>query len=150
MLKKLIFRKQYVVNPQLQFMLLTFMFSFAICITIIMLTAHYLSFEATVVETRAFGFDEEGVFFNFLNDQHARLRNVILVASALSTVILFFGGLILSNRIAGPMFRFKSELKKISETGEVKELKFRSNDYFSDVAEAFNDAMKKVNASKGK
>ncbi|MBT4761198.1 MAG: hypothetical protein HOO06_05810 [Bdellovibrionaceae bacterium] len=144
MFKKSFFRRKYIVNPQLQFMLLTYMFFFAVSITVIMLVAHFLSYETTIAEIREFGFDENGVFFNFLDGQYDRLRNITLVALFISSAVLYTGGIVLSHRIAGPMVRFKSELNKLGETGEFRELKFREKDYFSEVAVAFNDAMKKM------
>ncbi len=52
-------------------------------------------------------------------------------------------GLLLSNRIAGPLYRIENTLKTFVETGEFKEIKLRKGDLFSDLADFLNQTMKK-------
>lgn len=53
--------------------------------------------------------------------------------------IFFVAGLIISHKIAGPLFNLKRHLKEIRESGEYKEVKFRKKDYFHDLQDEINE-----------
>ena len=53
-----------------------------------------------------------------------------------SSTIMF--GLILTNRIAGPIFRLRQHMDDVAEGKTTKEMEFRKADYFSDVVEPYN------------
>ncbi|MCB1876598.1 MAG: hypothetical protein KDH88_11545 [Chromatiales bacterium] len=61
--------------------------------------------------------------------------------------IVYFGyivyGFWLSNRIAGPLFRFERHLQEVGEGKTDCEIQFRKSDYGSEIAEAFNRVVKK-------
>ena len=67
----------------------------------------------------------------------------------LATVVqvVFYGyilyGFWLSNRIAGPLFRLERHMYEVAEGKIDSELKFREKDYVTDIAEAFNEVVKK-------
>jgi len=49
-----------------------------------------------------------------------------------------------SNRFVGPIFRLRAELTNIFETGETRRIKFRTKDYWQDVAEGFNRLVTRI------
>jgi hypothetical protein len=56
------------------------------------------------------------------------------------TGILLVGGLYISHRIAGPIYRFQKELQDMSDVSpvELKTIHFRKGDYFPELADTFN------------
>lgn len=52
-------------------------------------------------------------------------------------------GLLLSNRIAGPLYRIEAALKKYLETGEYSDIKLREGDLFSSLADLLNKSISK-------
>jgi len=67
----------------------------------------------------------------------------------LGTTITFFclmwaGGLILSNRVAGPLFRLKKHMRDTIDGAESRPVKFREGDYFQDIAETYNELLEKL------
>ncbi len=83
-------------------------------------------------------------YFEFVSLQETTLTRNLWIAAIVSAIVSIISTLILSHRIAGPFTRLKSYFKGISETAEVKPLKFRKGDFFSDVPQMINDAFKKV------
>lgn len=49
-----------------------------------------------------------------------------------------------SNRVAGPMFRFKREIKKLLAGETIKPINLRKDDYFKDFAADFNTLAEKM------
>ncbi|MBY0471938.1 hypothetical protein K2X30_12295 [bacterium] len=55
-----------------------------------------------------------------------------------------FGGIVLSNRIVGPIFRLRKVLKEMgTDEDALSKLKFRDNDYFKDLAPLLQKLVKK-------
>ena len=66
--------------------------------------------------------------------------------------ITYFGfiayGFLLTNRIAGPLFRLKTHMDEMAEGKTDSEIHFRKNDYGSELAESFNALVKnRINKS---
>ena len=54
----------------------------------------------------------------------------------------------MSNRFAGPMYRLRTALAELAETNETKPIKFRTGDYWLEVADDFNKAFGKLDELK--
>ncbi|MFQ5953034.1 MAG: HAMP domain-containing protein [Candidatus Omnitrophota bacterium] len=78
-----------------------------------------------------------------------KVNIVLLLRLALVTPLVIFICLVLSNRIAGPIYRIKKYLKKISAGNYESELKLRKGDELQDVAAAVNDLVFKLKSEKG-
>lgn len=50
----------------------------------------------------------------------------------------FYDFLKYSNRFVGPIYRLRTELKRIDTTGELRSIKFRDKDFWSDLATGFS------------
>lgn len=53
-------------------------------------------------------------------------------------------GLYFTNRIAGPLYRLKVQMENLIAGKDVGELEFRKNDYFKELADLFNQIVKKT------
>jgi hypothetical protein len=49
-----------------------------------------------------------------------------------------------SNRFVGPIVRLRRGLRELGDHGPVSELNFRDNDFWSDVADEFNSAVRRI------
>ncbi len=54
------------------------------------------------------------------------------------------GGILLSHRAAGPLFRLKKYFSEIAAGGPLEPIKFRKSDYFHEVTEVINNALAKL------
>ncbi len=52
-------------------------------------------------------------------------------------------GLLISNRIAGPLFRIENELREYIKSGDLKSIRIRKGDLFSDLNQLINEALNK-------
>ena len=123
--------------------MLGYMALFSILITAMMLTSAYIYYRSSVTEALAFGYRQDNMYLAQLREQFASLNQITLISAVVTTAILLMGGLILSHRIVGPLMRFKSDLEKIGESGQLHPITFREKDYFKDLAETFNREMAK-------
>ncbi|RJP61685.1 MAG: HAMP domain-containing protein [Candidatus Auribacter fodinae] len=122
-------RRNYFINKQVQGIYALFIIMSVSIISLLVSMEILRSFYKT------FGDVGEQSFFN-----HIDMVFVIKVLLLLILGSLLIGGLSLfaSHRIAGPIFRLNSSLKKLTK-GELKErVSFRKNDYFQEVAANFN------------
>jgi hypothetical protein len=60
---------------------------------------------------------------------------VVFVTMTLMLPCAVFDVFKFSNRFVGPIYRIRQELKRHEETGEMKPIHFRENDYWTDVSE---------------
>ena len=69
---------------------------------------------------------------------------------ALSLIILPFvivDALIYSNRFAGPMYRFRAELRRLVNGEKVRPISFRPGDFHSEMAKDFNVLIERLQAA---
>jgi nitrogen fixation/metabolism regulation signal transduction histidine kinase len=67
-----------------------------------------------------------------------------MMMTGLSVFFAVATGLYFSNKMAGPVYRFKAELKRIEEGKRFRKVTLRKGDDFHDVAEALNRALERV------
>lgn len=137
-MKKTNQRKSLFVNPQLQrgFLIYTMFSSLAVGVIYFFSLRYFLSsFQARGAEI---GLSDDHIFFRFLADQQSVLDTVFAVSTLLILAYLVVSGLVMSNRIAGPIFRLEQYLREVREGKNVAPLKYREKDYFSTLAEEVN------------
>ena len=62
----------------------------------------------------------------------------LIVFMAIFLIMVFF-----SNRIAGPLYRLRSEMKKVADGAEARPVHFRKSDLFKVVADQYNELLVK-------
>ena len=84
------------------------------------------------------GLPREHVFFSFLEQQRIVLNRLFVGATLGTLLTLGLGGLYLSHKIAGPIYKLTQHLKA-TRVSDLKPVKFRKGDYFPELEEAFNE-----------
>ncbi len=77
-------------------------------------------------------------YYRFIYKQEATL-NLIFIAS--SSIIMIFSaiyGLVLSNKIAGPIYRIQKDLERLREGQSIDRIHVRKDDYFQELAVIIN------------
>lgn len=67
----------------------------------------------------------------------------------LSALFATATGLYFGHKLAGPLYRFKTELRRIADGKPVRRITLRAGDEFHDVADALNDALERVERAEG-
>lgn len=93
-------------------------------------------------EAAAAGLPPEHVFFKFLAQQQSFMNGVFLISAIFAVIIVCGGGLFLSHKVAGPLYRLTQHLKNSNKASGIP-VKFRNGDYFMEIQDAFNEFIKK-------
>jgi hypothetical protein len=135
-------RKVILINKPFQYSILGY-FS---CLSLILISIFYSTiwyfFYNLKKEAASVGLPPDHVFFTFINEQKGNIDKVFIVSSIVALVVILLGGLILSHRVAGPLYRLTQHLRGHNKNN-ITPVKFRKGDYFPEIEEAFNDFLKK-------
>ena len=138
-----IFRKNYFINPEFQLKLILLSF---IPILLTLAIFYFQSIDSIrEVKVLASNLPEESKApaIMMLETQEVFLGKYFFWSSI---VVFFVTGLILvviSHKMAGPIFRLEKHLEEINETGEVKLIRFRKNDYLQNLELQINKTFSK-------
>ncbi len=145
---KSFFRKKVLIYPRFQLIFLT--------VNLVILLSTILFVKIQVSRTYEY-LNELGAdanlevghpYFEFVSLQEITLTQNLWIAAIVSGIVSIISTLILSHRIAGSLTRMKVYFKNVSQTGNVKPLKFRKGDFFSDLPQIVNEAFQKVTGKK--
>jgi hypothetical protein len=137
-------RKVYLINPkfQLSFILFSTITSF-LGMSVFFIASNYFFWSFKNLG-KTYGIPENHIFFTFINDQGHKMNMIFLVSSIVFFFISSIGALFLSHRVAGPIHRITTHLTMLNEKQEIKEVKFRSGDFFMELQDAFNGFVKRI------
>lgn len=78
-----------------------------------------------------------------------KVNLVLLVAIPLVFFIMLFFSIIISHRIAGPLYRLEKELKAIALSGDyTKRITFRRRDEIREIADSVNELLASIEKNK--
>lgn len=143
-------RKVYLINPNFQLRVTLYFIGLAVLnIAIFYGCIRYFFniFQSKGIEV---GIPKNHVFFMFIDDQVAQMNTVFIVSAIITVALLLIAGILISHRIAGPMYRLNNDLRQMAENKELKTLKFRKKDFFQEIPEAFNLVVDSFDEEKGK
>lgn len=129
-------RKNYFIKQEFQF-------KFIIKFCLILISGIILSTGLVFLfsqETLTSSFDNSRLVVE--NTGYAIMPTLIftnLITLGIITLAAIIVTLFVSHRIAGPMFRFEQDIKKIAKGNLLIRINLRQKDQFSEMADAFND-----------
>lgn len=139
---KINLRKVILINKPFQYSILAwFSFLSIILVSIFYSTIWYFFFNLKK-EAASAGLPPEHIFFTFINEQKAIMDNVFIVSSIVALIVILVGGLVLSHKVAGPLYRLTKHLQG-HDKNNIPPVKFRKGDYFPEIEKAFNEFLKK-------
>ena len=135
-------RKVILINKPFQYSILGY-FS---CLSLILISIFYSTiwyfFSNLRKEAASVGLPPDHVFFTFIDQQKSNIDKVFIISSVVALIVILLGGLILSHKVAGPLYRLTQHLKGHSKAN-ITPVKFRKGDYFPEIEDAFNEFLKK-------
>jgi len=90
------------------------------------------------------GLTPNSAYYTFIENQWTAVTNIFWIGGIFLVLSIMFAGLILSHRIAGPLYRLKKHMDAVSTGSITNDVKFRKKDYFPEVADGFNGVMKRI------
>lgn len=138
-----IFRKKFLIYPKFQLVLLGFnALLFALTTSFIIFEAQ-LSFSYLYQIGERSGLSVNHAYFRFIELQSKVFLTRICTGLALSLVVSSIFVLLFSHKLAGPIVRLREYLKKTAQSSQSPEpLTFRKGDFFDDLPELVNQALK--------
>jgi hypothetical protein len=138
-------KSSILINPKFQWTLI----GYAALVAMLVLVAVYGLFsfgfhEFVQIGTQA-GLPSDHVYFQFIEMQETTFLRVIAAIAVIVAIILIVGGMIISHKIAGPIYRMQKEFNRMKEAQpvELHPIQFRKGDYFPELAESFNTLVTK-------
>lgn len=89
------------------------------------------------------GLPDTHYFFQFIRDRQSEMNIITAISFVFIFILMSTLGLIVSHRIAGPMYRLRKHFEKVGDSGNHTPVQFREDDYFQEVASAYNLQFKK-------
>jgi methyl-accepting chemotaxis protein len=78
-----------------------------------------------------------------------KISIIILLGLPVVSTLLLLWGLVISHRIAGPVYRLEQELDKISKGDFSLRIRFRKKDELASIARGINKVLDKVQGRSG-
>lgn len=136
-------RKVLLINPAFQLRVLAFFGGISVVTILSFFAANRYFFSAFMNKGRALGLSSDHVFFQFIADQQHTMDIVTLAISISIMTFLFISGLILSHRVAGPLYKLTKHLNEIKDGKPAELISFRKNDYFQELVTAINGVIRR-------
>jgi len=131
-------RKKWLIHPRFQLKVIFFGVTIAgFGLVLSYLAIHYF-FSQCVQTLVSVGMPTSHPVYEFVRAQQGYLNMIYLGVGGLSLLFSSAVGLVLSHRVAGPLYRMKEHLLETAAGRSPRPLKFREKDYFQELAEAYN------------
>lgn len=134
-------RKQFLIYPKFQLLLLGVNFGIMVAVCALVAIQAVRAF----AEMHALGLSVQlppnHPYFKFLEMQSHSLYSNVFLAFVAGVVVSAGVSLYLSHRLAGPIVRLTRYLKSYQETKTGKPLRFRKDDFFSELPGLVNGAL---------
>lgn len=131
-------RKRLLINPGFQFRFMGWMSALALGVIAVMHLAHQWFFFQLREQARMAGLQADHVFYRFIESRQTELDAITVLSFVAVVVVVSVVGLVLSHKIAGPMYRLRVHLEEFASTRTPRPLNFREGDFFSEIPDAYN------------
>jgi len=139
-------KRKLLISPHFQLRFIAFAAVTAIVACASFYFASSYLFGTIIEQSVALGIRPSNPVYLLLYRLDSTLATIFGFVSAGVVVVTGIGGLLFSHRVAGPMYRMRTHFEQVAKGETYEGLRFRTGDYFSDVADAYNSQMEHVRA----
>jgi hypothetical protein len=142
---KKFYRSHFLINSKLQLSLVLYFVAIGLAVAIGSYILLYRGFQGYIDEVASGlpGIDKNAVT-EVLKDLRSNLLRDFAVSSVSGLVGVFLGGILVSHRIAGPLYRIEQAMKGFVNEGNDSEVHLRKHDYAKSLADLYNQMVKKI------
>src|SRR5262245_21870498 len=108
-------RKVVLINPKFQLSIIGYFLALSTVSIAAFYAANLWFFHKFVLMGRNLNLPPDHVFYQFIHAQQAQMNLIFLGVSVAVVLFLVVGGLIMSHKVAGPIYRLCQHLKAINE-----------------------------------
>ena len=131
-------RRQFLINPAFQFRFMGWIGALGLSVVMLMHLSHSWFFYQLKKQALQAGVPVDHVFFKFISERQDEMTWIAMACFLGVFIVSTVFGLVLSHRIAGPMYRLRKHFEKVASTGSHEPLRFRDDDFFLEIPEAYN------------
>lgn len=131
-------RNWALINPRFQLRLIGWMWITSVLTVAVFYGSLSYFFWSFTQRGVTLGLPSHHVFFEFMREQQVQMNWVFLVTAILVWVVILIIGWVVSHRVAGPLHRLMKHFQDVADGKTINDVTFRTNDYFSEVAESYN------------
>ncbi len=144
-------RRIYLNHPKFQLEFVSWFIGLALFALLALYLANQAILGRTTQAASELGLGSHASTLALIAEHRKALRVIFMLTAAIVVCILALGGLILSNRVAGPLQRLENHMRRTAESDQpIDEINFRKSDYFQEVAEAYNLLLAKIRELRSK
>jgi hypothetical protein len=88
------------------------------------------------------------LFAELAKAQDSAINSAFLLLLLLNALLVGVCTLIVSHRVAGPLYKLRKEMRKLAESKKFSPIAFRERDFFKEIATDYNEALKEFASSK--
>lgn len=138
-------KRNFLIYPSFQIKLIFFFILINFINLIIFFMANRYFFMVFEGKGQALGIPSSHIFFRFIESLKTDMNIIFIFSASLTLVLVLIGGLIISHKAAGPIYRLLLELKGMKESKSLNKISFRSGDYLKEVEVNFNEVVDTLN-----
>jgi len=142
--KKKAGRRVFLINPKFQLQVMGMVLGLTAVVIAAFYAADWYFFWQLASEGKRLGLPENHVFFRFINEQRTTMNWIFGLSAFLAGATISVGGLLLSHRIAGPLYRLHKHLLAVAAGNTTSDVKFRDKDYFQELPPALNQVLARM------
>ncbi len=135
-------RRNYLINKNFQFKFILY----TLIPSLFSLTIFYICinfyFSKLIAQGKNSGLQLEHPYFALINDHKIFMNSLFLIGSFFLLVFFCIWGLIISHKIAGPLYRLTKFFEDINSQEFKGKISFRPGDFFQEIPAAINKWMK--------
>jgi hypothetical protein len=140
-------RKIILINPEFQLKIIATIVSFFLFIVSIFYTVNWYFFYQLRQNGIKAGIPLESEYFTFIANSSRHFGIFFFSMAFLSVFIIYYFGLRLSHRIAGPIFKINKTIDEVLKNKKTILIHLREDDYFHDHADKINELLKSIEKS---
>jgi hypothetical protein len=131
-------RKNFLINPKFQLSFLAYTLGVSMLTIGFFYAADAYFFWKFHQLGQGLGLPSNHVFFQFLDEQRATKNTYYAIAAGVTVSFLTIWGMLLSHRVAGPLYRLRKHATSVAQGETMSDVRFRKGDFFQEVADAYN------------
>jgi HAMP domain-containing protein len=137
-------RKRFIINPGFQYRIMGYVALLCAVVIAILYFANVYFFSELHKTGMSIQLPPNHIYFQLLNEQQHFMRRIFIATSLGVALVVFCWGLILSNQIAGPIYRLSRHIQQVVQGKTDRNVSFRKRDFFPELAVEFNRLMAKM------
>jgi signal transduction histidine kinase len=143
-------RKQYLVNTRLQLTLILGANALAIISALLLITLMYYAQTHVESYVTALNLRPGHPALQYIAEEQRQFERMAILVIFVQLLVFNVTALLLSHRLAGPLYRLERHLKQVGEGGEPADVHFRKGDLYRELADECNKVMARMRAAAAK